>query len=171
MEWYEKFLSPLSRLDTPDDHVSAVLDEITGNGNLLLVHNTHIDSEVINKLRKRGNLYYCLCPNSNIYIDRTLPPVRLLSDEGCEIVVGTDSLSSNSALSVLEELKTLQENTPDISLENLVRWATINGARALCEDHWAGSIEPGKKPGLVLIEDLDLIDLKLLPSSKARRII
>jgi cytosine/adenosine deaminase-related metal-dependent hydrolase len=171
MDWYKKFLSPLSALDTPKDHVSAVLDEVTGNGNLILVHNTYIEKDVIKKLRHRGNLYYCLCPNSNIFIGKTLPPAGLLSDEGCNIVIGTDSLSSNSTLNILDEIKTLQENKPDIPLESLISWATINGARALCEDSWAGSIEPGKKPGLLLIENLDLVNLKLLPASRTRRIL
>jgi cytosine/adenosine deaminase-related metal-dependent hydrolase len=168
---YKKFLSPVSELNTPRDHVSAVLDEMTGNGNLLLVHNTHIEKDQINKLRKRDNLYYCLCPNSNMFIDRAVPPAGLLSDEGCNIVIGTDSLSSNSKLSILEELKTLQKYFPGISLEMLISWATINGSRALCEDSWAGSIEPGKKPGLVLIKNMDLVNLKLLPASTAQRIL
>jgi len=171
MESYKKFLPPFSDLDTAQDHVSAVLEEVTGNGNLLLVHNTRIEKKQIEELRKRGNLYYCLCPNSNLFIDRNVPPAGLLSDECCDIVIGTDSLSSNSALSILEELKTLQVYFPQISLERLISWATINGARALCEDSWAGTIEPGKKPGLVLIKNLDLVNLKLLPSSMAERIL
>jgi cytosine/adenosine deaminase-related metal-dependent hydrolase len=171
MESYKRFLSPVSQLDTPKDHVSAVLDEVTGNGNLLLVHNTLIEKDQIDKLRKRANLFYCLCPNSNLFINSTVPPAGLLSDEGCNIVIGTDSLSSNSVLSILEELKTLQKYFPDISLGRLISWATINGSRALSEDSWAGSIEPGKKPGLVLIKNVDLENLKLLPHSTAQRIL
>ena len=171
MDWYEKFLPPHSQLDTPGDHLSAVMDEVTEHGNLILVHNTHIDRDMVRKLRSRKNLYYCLCPNSNKFISNTLPPAALLSEEGCSIVVGTDSLSSNYTLSILDELKTLQENLPSVSLDNLIRWATINGARALCEDSWAGSIEPGKKPGLILIENLDLADMRLISSSKVRRIL
>jgi cytosine/adenosine deaminase-related metal-dependent hydrolase len=171
MESYKKFLPPVTELSTPKDHVSAVLEEITPNGNMLLVHNTHIEKDQINKLRQRANLYYCLCPNSNIFIGRNIPPFSLLSDEGCNIVIGTDSLSSNSALSILEELKTIQKYFPEISLEKLISWATINGARALCEDSWAGSIEPGKKPGLLLIRNMDLINLKLLGTSTVQRIL
>lgn len=171
MESYKKFLSNVSELNTAKDHISAVLEEITGNGNLLLVHNTQIEREQIRKIEQRGNLYYCLCPNSNLFIDRNIPPAGLLSDEGCNIVIGTDSLSSNMALSILEELKTLQEYFPFISLEKLIGWATINGSRALCEDSWSGSIEPGKKPGLVLIKDLDLVNLRLTPSSRVLRIL
>ena len=96
-------------LQTVRDHVSAVLDEITPAGNLILVHNTYVDSEIIKGVRKRGMLYWCLCPNSNLYIENLLPPVDLLVKEECEIVIGTDSLASNNRLSILEELKTLQK--------------------------------------------------------------
>lgn len=171
MEAYKKFLPPIHEPSTAKDHISAVLEEITGYGNLMLVHNTQIKRDQIIKLRQRANLYYCLCPNSNMFIGRTIPPAGLLSDEGCDIVIGTDSLSSNSALSILEELKTLQQYFPEISMGKIISWATINGARALCEDSWAGSIEPGKKPGLVLIKNLDLENLKLQSASTAQRLL
>jgi cytosine/adenosine deaminase-related metal-dependent hydrolase len=53
----------------------------------------------------------------------------------------------------------------------MVRWATINGAKALQEEEWFGSIEAGKKPGLLLLENVDLQNMKLLPESSVRRLI
>lgn len=144
MDSYKRFLLPGSDLNTAKDHISVILDEMTSYGNLILVHNTCVERDHIKKLRKRDNIFWCLCPNSNLFIEKKLPPVELLTGEGCEIVVGTDSLSSNTRLSILEELKTLQKNFPLLSMEDLIRWATINGARALAEDNWAGKIEPGK---------------------------
>jgi cytosine/adenosine deaminase-related metal-dependent hydrolase len=171
MDSYKRFLLPDSILNTANDHISAILEELTSSGNLILVHNTFIERDHIEKLRKRNNVSYCLCPNSNLFIEKTLPPVELLAGEGCEIIIGTDSLSSNSKLNILEELKTLQINFPLLILEDLIRWATINGARALGEDYWAGKIEPGMKPGLLLVQDIDLTNLKLLPESNVRRLL
>lgn len=171
MNSYKRFLSSDSNLITSEDHVSAILDEVTLNGNLILVHNIWIERDQIISLKKRNNLYWCLCPNSNLFIEKKLPPVKLLIGEGCEIVLGTDGLSSNKRLSILEELKTLQENFPFISLEDLISWSTVNGARALNEDNWAGKIESGKKPGLLLLQDIDLANLKLLPETSVRRLI
>jgi cytosine/adenosine deaminase-related metal-dependent hydrolase len=153
------------------DHASAILNEITPSGNLILVHNTFADKELIDKIRTRKNLYWCLCPNSNIYIENRIPPVDLLRDENCEIVIGTDSLASNTALSILGELITLQENFPSLRIQELIRWGTINGAKALCEQDKYGKIEPGKKPGLVLIQNADLVNMKLLKDSFATRLI
>lgn len=153
------------------DHVSTILDEITDTGNLILVHNTFIHKELLQRVRERGNIYWCLCPDSNLYIENKLPPVDLLRSENCQIVTGTDSLASNTKLSVLSELKTLQDNFPSTGLEELIRWATLNGARALCEEETFGSIEPGKKPGLLLLQNVDLINLKLLHETSIKRLL
>ena len=100
-----------------------------------------------------------------------MPPLDLLTAEDCEIVIGTDSLASNNQLSILEELKTIQKLYPGTRLEDLVRWATLNGAKALGQDLKFGSIEEGKKPGLLLIRNVDLVNLKLLPDSSVTRLI
>lgn len=157
--------------EVPENHAEIILNEITKSGNLILVHCTFVDRDIIRLIKKRKNIYWCLCPNSNIYIENTLPPVKLIIEEGCEIIIGTDSLASNENLSILEELKTLQLNCRDIPLEDLVSWATINGAKALGEQEQFGSLEPGKKPGLLLIENADLLNMRLLPESTVRRLI
>jgi aminodeoxyfutalosine deaminase len=171
MQSYElsELIPPL--LETPENHSDVVLNEITNSGNLILVHNTFVDKNAIRKIKERKNLYWCLCPNSNIFIENKVPPLNLLIEEGCEIVVGTDSLASNTKLSILEELKTLQFCFPDISIEDLICWVTINGAKALGEEEQFGKIEPGKKPGLLLIQNIDLQNMKLLPESVVTRLI
>jgi len=159
------------RLETAKNHTDVILNEITRSGNLILVHNTFADKNTIRTISKRKNLFWCICPNSNIYIENKLPPVDLLIDEGCEIVVGTDSLASNVSLSILEELKTIQFNFPLIPLEKLILWGTINGAKALGGENRFGTIEPGKKPGLLVLQNTDLQNMKLRPDSFVTRLI
>jgi aminodeoxyfutalosine deaminase len=171
MDSYKKFLAPVNDMKIAGNHITAITDEISLSGNLILVHNTFVRPDHIKKLKNRANLYWCLCPNSNLYIEQKMPPVDLLAGEGCNIVIGTDSLSSNSSLSIIEELKTIQLYFPSFSLETLIGWATINGAKALGEEILTGSIEPGKKPGLVLLKDVDLINLRLLPCTTVHRLI
>jgi aminodeoxyfutalosine deaminase len=163
-------LIPL-RLETAKSHADAVLNEITLSGNLILTHNTFADRNTIRMIKERGNLFWCLCPNSNIYIENVIPPLNLLIEEGCDIVIGTDSLASNNKLNILEELKTLQFNFPDVSIEDLVYWATLSGAIALGEEDRFGKIETGKKPGLLLLQNVDLHNMKLLPESFVTRLI
>lgn len=152
------------------DHASAVLDEVTASGNLILVHNTFVDRTTIKKVRNRKNLYWCLCPRANLYIEDRLPPVDLLAGEGCRIVIGTDSLASNESLDILAELKVLQANFQEVPLADLVRWGTLNGAIALRQENTYGSIRRGKKPGLLLLQDVDLQNMRLLPESRVRRL-
>lgn len=160
-----------SGLETVKNHADAVLNEITPGGNLILVHNTYADRDTIRMIKGRKNLFWCLCPNSNIYIENEIPPLDLLIEEDCEIVIGTDSLASNDKITILEELKTLQLKFPSVSIEELVRWATVNGAKALGEENQFGTIEIGKKPGLLLLQNVDLINMKLLPDSFVTRLI
>jgi len=156
---------------TVDNHSKAILNEITESGNLILVHNTFTDRKTIREISSRKKLFWCLCPNSNLYIENEIPPVELLLEEGCEIVIGTDSLASNKKLEILDELKSLQRHFPALKIPEFVKWATLNGARALGEEKLFGSIEKGKKPGLLLIENADIVNLKLLPESSIRRLV
>lgn len=154
-----------------EDHISIIENELPGSGSLILVHNTYTDRRTIEVIRKRNNTFFCLCPGSNLYIENKLPPVELIISGGCDIVIGTDSLSSNTRLSVLQELKILQEHFSEIKLSDLIKWSTLNGARALKEERQFGSIEPGKKPGLLLLENADLKNLKLLAGTTVKKLI
>ena len=160
-----------SIMELVKNHAAAVLDEITLSGNLILVHNTFITKEVLRLVNKRLNLFFCLCPASNIYIEDKLPPVYMLKEETENIVIGTDSLASNKKLSILEELKILQNHFPAITLEELIKWATINGAIALGEKDTFGAIELGKTPGLILISNIDMEKMKLKHDSFVKRLI
>ncbi len=171
IETFKKAGMIADKLLTPQSCVSAILDEVTPSGSLILVHNTFAGSETVRRVNQRGNVYWCLCPNANLYIENRMPPVALLAGEGCDIVTGTDSLASNRSLSILSELKTIQEHFPSISLTDLISWATINGARALGQEDKYGKIEPGKKPGLLLLDGIDIKNLKLSPETVVKRLI
>lgn len=127
--------------------------------NILLVHNTttsEADMDYANQLSKQNSqdLYYTLCVNANLYIENTLPPIELLRNKNSNIILGTDSLSSNHELSILSEIKTITKHFQNISLEEMLQWATLNGAKALELDSQFGSFGIGKKPGVILIEQI-----------------
>ncbi|MFX5714237.1 hypothetical protein ABTE40_21065, partial [Acinetobacter baumannii] len=61
------------------------------------------------------------------------------------------SLASNHQLSIKSEIKTLQQHFPHIPLEEILGWATINGARALQMDTTLVSFEKGKRPGWAVL--------------------
>lgn len=121
---------------------------------VIAVHNV-TTNEVDLRVAAGRALTFCLCPNANLYIGGELPDVGGLVRSGHPIVVGTDSLASNHELSLLEELKTLERAFPALRAEELLQWATLNGARALGMEAGLGSFVPGKQPGVVLIEGGD----------------
>jgi cytosine/adenosine deaminase-related metal-dependent hydrolase len=121
----------------------------------ILVHNSFTSSNDINAVKKQmPNTFWCLCPNANQYIEQTMPPIELLRAQNAAIVIGTDSFASNWSLNILDELKTIQKHNATIPLDEMLGWATINGARALQMDKGLGSFEKGKKPGVVLIHNV-----------------
>ncbi len=136
---------------------------------VLLVHNVFTDDEDYEAaIHICPNIAWVLCPNSNLYINNVLPPVERLLRKGATIALGTDSLASNTQLSILEEMKTLQREFPALSFEKIIEWATLGGAKALHMDKKLGSIAVGKRPGLVLIENFDFENRKLRDKSTAR---
>ena len=142
---------------------------IPANSPLLLVHNVFTTLEDIEASGlDHSKTWFCLCPNSNLYIANVLPGNTLMNHFPGQVCIGTDSLSSNHRLSILEELKTLDENYPETGLNKLLQFATLNGAKMLGIDSFAGSFEPGKKPGINLIEGADLQALRLRRESRVR---
>jgi len=152
-------------------HAEAAMEFSRITSRLLLVHNTVITAGEAAMLASAGNIWFCLCPTSNIHISGKTPPVAMLRQVTDRIVVGTDSLASSDHLSMITALRLLQEAAPEITAGEIIRWGTINGARALGCDDILGSVEPGKRPGLLLVEPFDLQNMRLLPASRIRRLV
>jgi len=133
---------------------------------LILVHNTYScledlewanDYAVSNGIR----LAICLCPRANLYIEETLPPINLIRQSGIPVLLGTDSLASNSSLSIAAEILTLQQQQPEIELEMLLHWATASAAEVIGKSDSLGSFQPGKRPGVLLLDKESLQSKRL----------
>jgi len=139
------------------ESLPSYLSHFLPNQSLILVHNTNTNEHdleyVVSDELPVANLYFCLCPNANLYIGNPLPNIDLLRQYKAAVVVGTDSLASNHQLSILAELQTLQRHFPQIEKVELLQWATLNGARALQLDDVLGSFESGKKPGVLILDE------------------
>jgi cytosine/adenosine deaminase-related metal-dependent hydrolase len=153
--------------------IQSYLPLLDKPGTVLLVHNSFttpadIDFVTLQNNLTRQQFYWCLCPNANLYIENKLPPVEAFVQKHCNIVLGTDSYSSNESLNILDEIKTLQRHFPSLTTRELLTWATLNGAKALGRQDSLGSFEKGKKPGIVLIDAITGSDIT--PLSRAKRI-
>ena len=144
-------------IPTKKSSLQSCFDKLQSAKNILLVHNTFTSEADIQYVPQRSNIpgepFFCLCINANQYIENAVPPVELLRQNNCSIVLGTDSLASNHALDIAAEIKTIRKFFPAIGLEETLSWATLNGARALGMEESLGSFEKGKKPGLVHFDE------------------
>ncbi|QIA09809.1 amidohydrolase family protein [Draconibacterium halophilum] len=159
---------------TEKSSIQSVIQYLPNENQLLLVHNTNTekaDIEALKQHRNLSNTFFVLCPNSNLYIQNELPPMNLFQKEKLQICLGTDSLASNTELSILQEMITVQQHFRDVSLEELLTWAGINGAKALKIEDTFGSFEKGKKPGVNLISGINFKTMRLTPKAKVKRLI
>ncbi len=152
-----------------DSSFKALTKDFPSQNNILFIHNVFTGESDIQLARKIfSNYFWVFCPKSNLYISNRLPDVFLFRDEKERICLGTDSLASNNGLSILEEMKTLQLHFPGILLCDLFTWATCNGAKAIQMTKELGTFESGKKPGVNLVYDLDLQNMRLAPETKIK---
>jgi cytosine/adenosine deaminase-related metal-dependent hydrolase len=159
---------------TGQNSLPSYFPQLKNAKNILLVHNTTTNESDINfatQLAKQHSqdLYYTVCVNANLYIENKLPPIEILRSKNAAIVLGTDSLSSNHQLSILSELKTISKNFPSIPLEEMLNWATLNGAKALQMDNIFGSFGIGKKPGVIAIDQIS--NNQISPTSTVKRLV
>lgn len=143
-------------------HSTRLVGQLDGGTPVLLVHNTQIRREDVERvLAYFGDVTFVLCPRSNYYIERGFPPAVMLRDMGCRVALGTDSLSSNTSLDMALEVECLLRGAPELTLAQVLSWATMGGARGLGVEGVMGSFVEGKRSGAVLLEGLDLGSLSV----------
>jgi cytosine/adenosine deaminase-related metal-dependent hydrolase len=150
--------------------IHYALQHLDPQQKVLFVHNTLSTEQDIRAAQAIiKETFWATCPNANLYIENRLPDYRQFLKADAVVTIGTDSLTSNWQLSVLEEMKTILRYQSYLDFETVLRWGTINGAKALSWDNELGSIEPGKKPGIVWISHIEGEKL-LTPYSIAKRV-
>ncbi len=170
-DMFRNTLRPQTWIPTGTSSLEWFLPFFRDSHNLILVHNTYTKPEdIMFAENMHSRLYWAMCPGSNLYIENRLPHIPWFQKMGCRICLGTDSYASNTSLSILREMQILQENF-EIKFEDLLKWATINGARALEIDHIFGSLTPGKRPGVVLLQGIDPEKLIITDSVEIKRLV
>lgn len=151
---YETIKVPIDYFKaTEKSSLQSIISAFNKEVKTLLVHNTFSNQSDIESAQKaHSHLFWCLCANANLYIENSLPDINLLHSNNCVLTLGTDSLASNTQLSIVEEINTILNHQPTISLEVLLKAATYNGAQFLGIENKFGIIEENRKPGINLIE-------------------
>jgi 5-methylthioadenosine/S-adenosylhomocysteine deaminase len=111
------------------------------------------------KLLKRENVAVISCPQSNLKLASGIPPLARYVDEGIRVSLGTDGAASNNNLDAWEEMRLAAFLAKGSSLDpaklparQALRMVTIDAARIWGMDEGLGSLEPGKKADLVVVD-------------------
>lgn len=122
----------------------------------ILAHSVKISDKDIENL-KETNTYIAHCPVSNLKLGCGIAPITKMVEEGLCVSLGTDGQGSGSNLDMFETMKFtallqkgINENPEDLPAYEVLKMATINGAKALNLNE-TGKIEEGKLADLIII--------------------
>jgi len=137
----------------------AYLDSLGVLGpDFLAVHCVQVTEADIEVLAARG---VCVShnPTSNMYLASGVAPIPAMLAAGVPVGLACDGTASNNNHNMIESMKMAsllhKVSTRDplvLTGEKALEMATIDGARSLGMDHLIGSIEPGKRADLVVVD-------------------
>ncbi len=155
-DWREEFAMPV----VPWIKKLGVLE-----AKVLAAHCVHIDGGEINTLHHSG-AGVSHNPSSNLKLASGFAPVVEMLNAGLNVGIGTDGSASNNDLDMFEEMrlaafiaKAVTSDPTALPARLTLTMATRLGAQALHMGHLIGSIEPGKRADLILV-DLEGIHMR-----------
>ncbi len=145
-----------------DRHGGRTPIQVLNDTNLLrrsvLAHGVHLSGEDIQLIAQ--NLATVVhCPASNYKLASGTARILDLHRAGVNVALGTDGPASGNDIDLWIAIrlagyiqKTVAKNPAVLPALDIVRMATINGARALQLDHLIGSLEVGKRADLIVLD-------------------
>ena len=122
-------------------------------------HCVHMSEEDLNIVQQRG-LSVITNPASNLKLASGIAPISEMLRRGINIGIGTDGPASNNCLDMFREMflvtglaKVREKNAAAVSADDVLRMATVGGAKAMNLSR-CGTIQEGQLAELIVI-DLD----------------
>jgi len=128
---------------------------LTGS-HVVLAHCVHLDENELGILARTGT-HVAHCPSSNLKLGSGFAPIPEMLRRGVSVSLGADGAPCNNRLDMFTEMRTAAliqkalHGADTLPALAVLRMATINGARALGLEKEIGSIEPGKRADLTLV--------------------
>jgi len=127
------------------------------DNHVLLAHAVHLDAADVRLLSgMRGGVAHN--PVSNLKLGCGIAPVKEMLEQNITVGLGTDGAGSATTLDMFAEIKAatwlqkLQHGDPTLlPAWQVLRMATIESAKLLKIDDEVGTLEPGKKADLILL--------------------
>ena len=150
----------LQETSTPVD----LLEDYFKGINMVLAHCVKIKEEDMKKINKeRINVAHC--PVSNLRLGCGIANITEFLNNKINVALGTDGQGSGSNMDMFETMKFTallqkgaKENPKLLPAYEVIKMATINGAKALGKETQIGSIEEGKKADIIIVELEDTIN-------------
>jgi len=144
----EKNMTPVEYLDS-----LGLLDE-----NTLAAHCVWMEKNDF-KILKERQVKISHCPQSNMKLGSGVAPIVKLTKNNITVSLGTDGSASNNTLDMFSEMKSaallakVSNLDPRVlNARQVLRMATIEGAKALGKEKEIGSLEVGKKADLIVVD-------------------
>jgi 5-methylthioadenosine/S-adenosylhomocysteine deaminase len=125
---------------------------------VIAAHCVHIDEGEMRELRKEG-AGVVHNPSSNLKLASGFANVKRMLELGVNVGIGTDGPASNNNLDMIEEMhlatmiaKASSGDPTALPARQTLAMATSMGAKAIHLDHIIGSLEPGKRADMILLE-------------------
>lgn len=135
-----------------------VLEQELEGQKLILAHCVKLTKEEIERL-KNLNVSVSHCPVSNLKLGCGIANISEMVKQGINVTLGTDGQGSGSNLDLLETMKYtallqkgVKEDATLLPAYEVLKMATINGAKALGLEDKIGSIEVGKKADIIVLD-------------------
>ena len=100
---------------------------------------------------RKGDFSVVHCPNCHEYFGREVFPLERFRELGINLCLGTDSLASNRALNLFEEMRTVRKNHRGVPAEDVLDMVTRNAARAIGREGRLGEIREGAHADLIAV--------------------
>ena len=125
---------------------------------LIAAHCVHVDSGEIHALWQAG-AGVAHNPSSNLKLASGIAPLKEMLEAGVKLGLGTDGTASNNDLDMFEEMrlatflaKGATHDPLTVPARATLRLATLGGAQAIHVDRLTGSLEPGKRADVVVVD-------------------
>jgi cytosine/adenosine deaminase-related metal-dependent hydrolase len=117
----------------------------------IVAHLNELDVGDFDLLRAAPKFHIAHCPRSHTFLGHSPFALGRLRALGFNICLGTDSLASNSSLSLFAEMRELLRKEPGLSPREVLKMATINGAAAIGQRNSLGCIRAGASADLIAL--------------------
>jgi cytosine/adenosine deaminase-related metal-dependent hydrolase len=133
--------------------LSYVTRQLPITGHWIIAHLNELVEDDFDLLAHAPRFSVVHCPRSHTFFDHTPFPLERLRALGFNVCLGTDSLASNSSLSMFAEMREALRKKASNSAREAVEMATVNSAAAIGQEKALGQIQPGYNADLIAISD------------------